>query len=497
MDAAAVHVLVFPWPLQGHINTFLPFTTALVDAGVHVSFLHTEHNLRRVRCRAPAPRLRYLSIPDGLRDDDPRSVGGIFALMDSMGTTGSAAYRALLLSLLADGGEFPPVTCVVADGIMSFAIDVAEELGVPALAFRTASANSFLAYLSVPRLVELGQTPLPVDEPARGVPGMEGFLRRRDLPRLAPAADGHPREAAETNGVHPMLLKMAENIAYCGNARALVLNTATSLEGSSLVHIRPHMRDVFAIGPLHAMSGKPSTGGSLWREDDGCMAWLDGHADRSVVYVSLGSLTLISPEEFTEFLFGLIDTGYAFLWVLRPDMVGPAEKAVLQDAIRGSAKARIVDWAPQRDVLRHPAVGCFLTHSGWNSTMEGILEGVPMVCWPFFADQHINSRFVEAVWKTGLDMKDMCDRATVKSMVTEAMESSDMRQSVQALAQQVRRDISEGGSSAAEFKRLVGFIRELSATATKNRIRAKTTVLSTTTIKDEDTRMAHQAPIRA
>ncbi|RLN00227.1 7-deoxyloganetic acid glucosyltransferase-like [Panicum miliaceum] len=468
MAVAAVHVLVFPWPLQGHINTFMPFSKALVDSGVHVTFLHTDHNLRRVRRTAAAPRLRYLSIPDGLPDDHPRSVGDIFTLMESMSTAGGAAYRALLLSLLSPGsgvGEFPPVTCVVADGIMLFAIDIAEELGVPALAFRTASANSFSAYLAVPRLLESGETPLPVDDPVHGVPGMEGFLRRRDLPRLAPAADGHPTESETAAGVHPMLLTMAKGIADCGKARALVLNTPASLEGSAVAHIAPHMRDVFAIGPLHAMSAVlgPAAAASLWREDDGCVAWLDGHADRSVVYVSLGSLTHISQHEFTEFLLGLLATGYPFLWVLRPDMVGAAEEAALRGAVGDGSKVRVVEWAPQQDVLRHRAVGCFLTHSGWNSTMESILEGVPMVCWPFFADQHINSRFVHAVWRAGLDMKDVCDRSTVTSMVTEVMESSEIRQSVQALAQRVKRDVATGGSSDAEFKRLVGFIAELSA----------------------------------
>ncbi|CAN6372431.1 unnamed protein product [Urochloa humidicola] len=481
MAAAAVHVLVFPWPLQGHINTFVPFSMALVDSGVHVTFLHTDHNLRRARCTAGVPRLRYLSIPDGLPDDHPRTVGDIFTLMESMWATGSAAYRALLLLLSASttgsaGGEppFPPVTCVVADGIMNFAIDIAEELGVPALAFRTASANSFSAYLAVPRLLELGESPFPVDDPVHGVPGMDGFLRRRDLPRLAPAAAGHrpnPKETegetAAAGGVHPFLLTVAKGIADCDRARALVLNTAASLEGSAVAHIGPHMRDVFAIGPLHAMAAvaAPAAGKtSLWREDDGCVAWLDGHADRSVVYVSLGSLTHISHAEFTEFLSGLLATGYPFLWVLRPDMVAGASAAdaELRRAVGSGKNVRVVEWAPQRDVLRHRAVGCFLTHSGWNSTMESVVEGVPMVCWPFFADQHINSRFAEAVWRVGRDMKDVCDRATVRSMVAEVMESTEIRQSVQALARQVRRDVAAGGSSETEFKRLVSFITELS-----------------------------------
>ncbi|CAL5086669.1 unnamed protein product [Urochloa decumbens] len=483
MAAAAAHVLVFPFPLQGHINCMLPFATALAGAGVLVTFLHSDHNLRRLgRASAPdgppSPRLRSLSIPDGLPDNDPRSVGGLLELVESLKAVASVAFRALLASLLSttspsradhhhDGG-FPPVTCVVADGYLPWAIDVADELCVPVLAFRTSSACSILAFLSAPRLFELGELPFPaggdLDEPVRGVPGMESFLRRRDLPSSFRRAGEH--------GVNPRLPVLVEDTFHSGKARALIFNTAASLERSALAHIAPHMRDVFAVGPLHAMSPAPAVATSLWREDDGCVAWLDGQADRSVVYVSLGSLAVMSHGQFTEFLSGLVAAGHPFLWVLRPDMVGESrdgDATTPQDAIRaaaGDGKAHVVAWAPQWDVLRHRAVGCFLTHAGWNSTLEAVVEGVPMLCWPFFADQQINSRFVGAVWRNGLDMKDVCERGVVEKTVREAMESDEIRQSAEALAEQVKRDIADGGSSAMEFKRLVSFIRELGSTST-------------------------------
>ncbi|CAN6218839.1 unnamed protein product [Urochloa humidicola] len=479
MASAAAHVLVFPWPLQGHINCMLHLATGLASTGVHVTFIHTEHSLRRLArdhsSTAASPRLlRFMSVPDGLPalpDDHPRSVGDLMELAAGLqSTAATGAYRSLLSSLSSAtdavvAGGFPPVTCVVADGLMPWAIDIAEELGVPALAFRTPSACSFLAYLSVPDLLERGELPFPadgsgLDEPVRGVPGMESFLRRRDLPVQ------YRRLCGDTDGgdIDPMLRGLVDFTVHSGKARALILNTAASLEHAALAHIAPRMRDVFPIGPLHAMH--PTPAGSLWREDDGCMAWLDGQADRSVVYVSLGSLAVISHEQFTEFLHGLVATGYPFLWVLRPDMVGANQDTVLEEVARATAgdggkQARVVAWAPQRDVLRHRAVGCFLTHAGWNSTLEAVVEGVPMVCWPFFADQQINSRFVGAVWGNGMDMKDVCERDVVARTVREAMESHAIRSSAQALAQQVRRDIAGGGSSAMEFERLVRFIKDL------------------------------------
>uniref|UniRef100_A0A0D9WYX5 Glycosyltransferase n=1 Tax=Leersia perrieri TaxID=77586 RepID=A0A0D9WYX5_9ORYZ len=465
--AAAVHVLVFPTPVQGHINCMMHFAAGLVDAGLHVTFLHSDHNLRRLGGAATAgsPRLRFLSVPD----DHARGVGDLLELLRSFQTKGSVAYRSLLTSLVRAGDNsndgFPPVTCVVADGILSFAIDAAEEIGVPAIAFRTGSACSILSYFSLPRMFQLGDLPFPagggggdLDEPVRGVPGMESFLRRRDLPSQF-------RSCTE-NQIDPMLQYLIDVTAHSSSVRALVLNTAASMEASAVAHIAKRMRDVFAIGPLQDMFPAPAGAASLWRADDACMAWLDGKTDRSVVYVSLGSLTVISREQFTEFLSGLIATGYPFLWVLRPNMVEASKNASVQEAIEEArnCNGRVVEWAPQRDVLRHRAVGCFLTHAGWNSTVEATIEGVPMMCWPFFADQQMNSRFVGAVWKTGLDMKDVCDRAVVAKMVREAMESAEIRESARTLARMVRQDVADGGSSAAEFKRLVGFIKELSTT---------------------------------
>ncbi|CAL5083007.1 unnamed protein product [Urochloa decumbens] len=481
--AVAAHVLVFAFPLQGHINCMLHFATALAGAGVHVTFLHTEHNLRRLGCRAPSaagsPLLRFLSVPDGLPDDHPRSVADLPELSKSLAEGATGPFHDLVApgspsSRAADAGAdptggFPPVTCVIADGLLPWAFDVAEGLGVPAMAFRTASAGNFLAFLSVPNLFELGELPFPaggdLDEPVRGVPGMENFLRRRDLPSFC-------RRPIDTDDdVDPALHALVDRTVHSRKARALIFNTAASLERSALAHVAPHMHDLFAVGPLHAMSPAAATC-SLLREDDGCVEWLDGQADRSVVYVSLGSLATISLEQYTEFYSGLVAAGYPFLWVLRPDMVGASrgqDATTPQEAIIravGETKARVVTWAPQRDVLRHRAVGCFLTHAGWNSTLEGVVEGVPMVCWPFFGDQQMNSRLVGAVWRNGLDMKDVCERDVVERTVREAMESAYIKGTAQALAQQVRRDVAAGGSSAMEFERLVRFVKDLNTLQT-------------------------------
>ncbi|KAF2296185.1 hypothetical protein GH714_036583 [Hevea brasiliensis] len=134
----------------------------------------------------------------------------------------------------------------------------------------------------------------------------------------------------------------------------------------------------------------------------------------------------IFQEQLMEFWHGLVNSKKKFLWVIRPECVinqdGDNLGEIPEQLQEGEKeKGYIVKWAPQEEVLAHKAIGGFLTHCGWNSTLESIVAGVPMICWPYFADQQVNGRFVTEVWKLGLDMNDVCDRGVVEKMVNDLM----------------------------------------------------------------------------
>jgi hypothetical protein len=160
------HVLVFPFPVQGHMNCMLHLAEMLVYSGFHVTLLLTDYNLSLLRNNPTSlpdiPRLRLLSIPDGLPGHHERKVDGLLQLMDSLETRGTSLFKSLLLDLCKKDGDanaFSAVTCVIADGILPFMIDASEEIGVPAIAFRTVSASSFWAYYCIPRLIQSGEIP--------------------------------------------------------------------------------------------------------------------------------------------------------------------------------------------------------------------------------------------------------------------------------------------------------------------------------------------------
>jgi hypothetical protein len=179
---------------------------------------------------------------------------------------------------------------------------------------------------------------------------------------------------------------------------------------------------------------------------------------------------MMNKNELMEIWYGLVKSKKRFLWVIRPDMVAGKDDndGVPAELVEGTKeRGFMVSWAPQEEVLAHVAIGGFLTHSGWNSTLESVVAKVPMICWPYFADQQINSRFVSEVWKIGLDMKDVCERNIVAKMVNDLMvkRKDEFMKSVEAMAALAIKSVSEGGSSYTNLNHLIWYIK---STAQRN-----------------------------
>lgn len=372
--------------------------------------------------------------------------------------------------MLISGQLGPTPTCIILDGLFNFIVDVDAEPKIPIFSFRTISACSFWAYSFVPKLIEDGQLPIKgeedMDRIIDGVAGMENVLRRRDLPSFCRLED--PFDPTLQYGVTQTIQSF--------KAHALIFNTFEDLEGPILSCLRRRCSNIYAIGPLHAhlksrLSGEDSPPASessngLWEVDRSCLVWLDAQPSKSVIYVSFGSVVVLRESQFREFWHGLVNSGKRFLWVVRPNLVAgkDGENGVLEELEEGTKeRGCMVSWAPQEEVLAHDAIGGFLTHSGWNSTLESIVAGLPMICWPQFADQQTNSRYVSEVWRIGLDMKDVCDRETVAKMVNDVMENrrNELMGSVIETAKSAISSVEEGGSSYFDLERMISDIQLL------------------------------------
>ncbi|MCO5559483.1 hypothetical protein L7F22_013084 [Adiantum nelumboides] len=234
-----------------------------------------------------------------------------------------------------------------------------------------------------------------------GLPGLPP-LQNRDMP---------PYKHVVEEGPHIIPLMVSLCVTANEKASAILVNTFEEIEGQAMRAMAEQlvMPSLFAVGPLvDVLEGENNV--SLWREESHCLHCLDVQPPRSVLYISFGSITLLSEEQFVEIVHGLWNSGHRFLWAFRPDLVQGHQESngnkfsVFPKEFVEATKGRscFVEWAAQTRVLSHSSVGGFLTHCGWNSTIEAIAAGVPMLCWPYLCDQHANAKFIVEVWQVGL-----------------------------------------------------------------------------------------------
>ncbi|XP_047956299.1 7-deoxyloganetic acid glucosyltransferase-like [Salvia hispanica] len=482
------HILIIPIPLQGHVNSMLNLAEILCLSGLRVTILLSDYTHDRLLRHASLDSrfssytgFRVATISDGLPDDHPRSGSRVVDIVQSLQEVGGLQFRRLMVSTdgMSDGGARPRVSCLIMDGMLSFPIPVAQEMGIPFMHFPTISACGLWPYFCVEEVIDAGELLLrdknedkltfwkrkEMDLMVTNVPGMEKVLRRRDLPSFFRVED------VNNAGLQSIIAQIKRTRQAIG----LILNTFEDLEGPILDQIDKHNanQNLYSIGPLHLhlkellkAKGKESShhSSSLWKENDDCIAWLDSQLPNSVIYVSFGSVATLTRDELLEFWYGLVNSGKKFLWVVRADSIaGDGIGNEIPVELEEGTKLRglMVEWVPQELVLSHKSVGAFFTHSGWNSTLESIVIGVPMLCWPYFADQMVNSRFVSEVWKIGLDVKDTCDRLLIERMVREVMEvkRDELLEKARGMANMANKAICEGGSSHLNLNRLIQFLK--------------------------------------
>ncbi|WCJ19749.1 7-deoxyloganetic acid glucosyltransferase [Euphorbia peplus] len=464
------HVLIFPAPGQGHVNSMLKLAEVLCLSGINqITFLNFEfihENLTDVQSSFSSkyPGFRFQAIPDCLsKDEGPKDPADWFRVfLDATKKKSKPVFKNLLIEMN------PRVTYIIGDMVMGFIHDVAVEVGIPCIQFHTISACSMWVFYSVPDIVAARQLPIKgeedMDRLITTVPGMETILRCRDLPK---------KFCQVSDITHPNLLMITNEMR---EAESLILNTFEELEGPVLAQIRTRFPKTYAIGPVHELlktklqsmnkQESDSSAGSIWQVDRTCIEWLDKQPLNSVVYVSFGSITLMTVDQVMELWHGLANSNHRFLWVIRSDSLVDEDGNVvtkIPSELEAGPKeiGYVVGWAPQEEVLAHKAIGGFWTHSGWNSTLESVIAGVPMICRPYYGDQQVNSRYVSEVWRLGLDMKDRCDRKIVEKMVNDLMvdRRDEFVKSATEMAELARNSIQEGGSSSCNLDSLIEEIK--------------------------------------
>lgn len=256
-------------------------------------------------------------------------------------------------------------------------------------------------------------------------------------------------------------------------ATGLIIHTFDALEPELVNTLSSMFPNVYTIGPQQLLLNQiPSLEEehvkrirySLWKEEPECLQWLDSKTPNSVVYVNFGSITVMSPQQLVEFGWGLANSNHNFLWIIRPDLV-VGETAVLEPEFTEVNKERgfIASWCPQEEVLNHNSVGGFLTHGGWNSTMESLSAGIPMLCWPFFGDQPTNCRYMCTEWECGMEIDNDVKRDQVEKLVRELMDGEKgkkMKKKAMKWKEIAEKACGPGGSSSLNLDKLVSLLRK-------------------------------------
>ncbi|KAJ0098833.1 hypothetical protein Patl1_21719 [Pistacia atlantica] len=449
------HVLVIPYPAQGHVIPLMELSQCLANHGFRVTFVNTEYNHKLVKNALSTKedmwgQIHLVSVPDGLESLEDRNKPG--KISEAILRVMPRNVERLIEKI--HGSAIEKISCVLADQSIGWALEIAEKMGIKRAAFCPAAAALLVLSLSIPKLID------------DGIIDCEGTPTKKQIIKLSPTmpdmntANFVWASIGNKNAQKNIFELMVNNNRSLKLTDWLLCNSTYELEAAAF-SLAP---EILPIGPLLASTRLGDTAGNFWPEDSTCLKWLDEQPPKSVIYIAFGSMTVFDPIQFQELAMGLEICNRQFLWVVRPDVIEKINDAFTESfQERAATHGKIVSWVPQQKVLRHPSIACFISHCGWNSTMEGVSNGVPFLCWPYFADQFLNRSYICDVWKVGLgftrDARGIITRDEIKSKVERLLENEEYKGRALKLKEMVLNNIAEGGESYKNFKNFIEWLK--------------------------------------
>ncbi|XP_062175714.1 mogroside IE synthase-like [Alnus glutinosa] len=440
------HCLVLTYPTQGHINPMLEFSKRLEHKGVKVTLVTTYFISNTIHKEATTIALETIS--DGYDEGGRAKAESIHAYLERFRRVGSQTLAELLEKLSSSSR---PVDCIVYDAFLPWALDVAKKFGlVGAVLFTQSCAVDNIYYQ-----VHKGVLKVPLSETE--------ILLLGSLP-LEP--QDMPSFVSDFGSYSAFLDILVGQFSNVDKADCVLVNTFYELE-QEVVDWMEKIWPLGTIGPTipsmfldKRIEDDKSYGFSIFKPNmDACMKWLNDSPKGSVVYVSFGSSAALEVEQMQELAWGLRMSNRCFLWIVRASEEVKLPKSFVEET---SEKGLVVRWCSQLEVLAHEAVGCFVTHCGWNSTLEALSFGVPMVAVPQWSDQSTNAKYIMDVWKIGLkapvDEKGLVRRDALEHCVQEIMEGErgkEIKKNAFKWRKLAKEAVDDGGSSDKNIEEFV------------------------------------------
>ncbi|PIA49081.1 hypothetical protein AQUCO_01300140v1 [Aquilegia coerulea] len=448
------HIVVLPTPGMGHLIPLIEFAKRLVlnhDFSV-TFFIPTENNspskAQKTVLNSLPKAIDYIFLPPVNFDDLNEDVK-IETRISLTVTRSLSSLRDAFTKMVAN----MRVVALVVDLFGTDAFDIAKEFQVPSYIFYPTTAMVLSLFLELPKLDEKYSCEYK-DLPE--LVKLPGCVPIHGSDFLTPAQD-RKNEAYKWLLHHCKRYKLAEGI---------LVNSFIDLEPTAfkaLSEETPDRPPVYPVGPLIQTS---VTNGDA--DGSKCLEWLDDQPHGSVLFISFGSGGTLSTEQLTELALGLEMSEQRFLWVVR----SPSDKTTAASYFSSqSAKDPfdflpkgfiertkglglvVTSWAPQIQILNHGSTGGFLTHCGWNSTLESIVHGVPLIAWPLFAEQKMNAVMLDnmkVALRAKFDENGIVRREEITKVVKGLMEGEEgkkLRNKMKDLKCAAAAVLSQDGSS--------------------------------------------------
>ncbi|KAI3921632.1 hypothetical protein MKW92_018831 [Papaver armeniacum] len=449
-----LHVFIFPVTAQGHMIPMINIAKLFASRGVKATIISTPLNAITLSKTIDQDRLSGLDIniqtipfpavevglPEGMESvnqiTSPDMMPKFFLAMSML----QGPFEKLLEKYHPD--------FIVADMFLPWTTEAAAKFGIPRLIFHGTNIFSHCVAASLKSLPDKIEMTIS------------------QVPEYIIGSDSVYSKVLEK-------VRESEQKSY-----GVLANSFYELESAYADHYKNVLGiRAWQIGPLSLRNNdtleNAQRRNTLSIEEHSILDWLDSKQQNSVIYVSFGSMSKLSSAQLTEIATGLEDSRCSFIWVVRKITAG--EENFLPEGFeeRIQGKGLIIrEWAPQVLILDHPAVGGFMTHCGWNSILEGISAGVPMVTWPMFAEQFYNEIFVTEVLKIGSKVgaeewndwvqttdvsvkMEKISKALTQLMTDDGDENKEMRRRVAELSEKAKSAVREDGSSYVQFTALI------------------------------------------
>ncbi|CAI9098564.1 OLC1v1035234C1 [Oldenlandia corymbosa var. corymbosa] len=453
-DSCHIAVLVFPF--GSHATPMLNLVKGIAASApenVKFSFFSTAESSKSIfpgsaaKCDGDFSNIKAYDVWDGVPEHHVFSGNAIFARIGMFLDATPGNFDKAMKEAEEDTGL--KLSCLLTDAFLWFSADLAEKHGVPWVPFWTAGSCSLSAHLYTDEIRKLGAT---TEETVGMIPGFEGL-----------SIDDVPREILLDNEQSPLSLLLHNMALNLPRANAVVVNSFEELDPAITLDLKPKLQNLLNVSPIPLIAAAAASRTEpkfAANHDDECIKWLKKQDETSVVYIGFGSSVItLPPHEMVALAEALETCKSPFLWSLRDR----ARKSLPAGFVnRTSGFGKLVSWAPQMEVLASGKVGVFVSHGGWNSVLESISFGVPMICRPFFGDHGLNSAMVENKWRAGLKVKDgvFTKNGTLNALelVLNGEKGKELKENVQLIKGLAIDAVKPNGSSMRNFQELLKVI---------------------------------------